>query len=288
MGKSGIVFDMDGVVFVGDTPVQGVRGALMDLRAKGVCVLFMTNNSTKTRGAFVQKLRRMDIVARREEIMCTAYGCAFYLRRKYAGKKARAYVIGEGGLFEEIRNAGFEIVNESLAGGKAGFGTADAEDFNGNAGRIADFVVCGLDREFTYAKAAGALLHLQRKAALFGANADPTLPTESGLLPGSGSVLAMVEKASGKKAFVIGKPNAFLLLEHLKRHRIKAKDALFVGDRLDIDLAGANKCGMHSVLALSGIAKRKDVKNAPEGCKPQWIIKSAAHMREVLEKLKWD
>ena len=55
----------------------------------------------------------------------------------------------------------------------------------------------------------------------------------------------------------------------------------------DIDIAVANKCGMHSVLALSGIAKRKDVKNAPEGCKPQWIIKSAAHMREVLEKLKW-
>lgn len=268
MGKRAVIFDMDGVVFVGDTPVMGVGEAIGKLCASGICVLFLTNNATKTREMFVEKLGRMGIGAKREDVMCGAFGVAQYLKDKYGGRKAKAFVVGEKGLFEEIGQAGFEIVN--------------------NEKNIkSDFVVCGLDREFTYSKAADALYHLKNGAELYGANADATYPTEKGIMPGSGSIVAMLEKASGKKAFVVGKPNTYLLEEHLKLHGVRRKDAVFVGDRLDIDIAVANKCGIYSMLALSGIAKRKDVKSAPAKWKPKEIIESAAQIPKVLEKLKW-
>lgn len=268
MGKKAAVFDMDGVVFVGSTPVKGAGEELQRLRRKKICVLFATNNATKTREQFVEKLEKMGIGAQKDGIMCAAYGMAQYLRAKYRGKRKRAFVVGEQGLFEEIKNAGFEIINAKQ-------------------GKIADFVACGLDRQFTYAKAAGALSHLLQGAEFFAANADATLPTEKGLMPGSGSIVAMLEKACGKKAFVVGKPNALLLRQHLKAHGINAKDAAFFGDRLDIDIAVANKCKMHSVLVLSGIAREKDAKKAKGAQKPQHVIKSAAHAGKVLEKLGW-
>jgi len=255
-------------VFIGETPIEGVKRAIWELRAKKVCVLFVTNNATKTREMFAVKLARMGIKAKREEIMCAAFGVARYLREKYGRKKAKAFVIGESGLFEEIKKAGFEIVNDKK----------DA---------VSDFVVCGLDRNFTYSKAASALYHLKNGAELFGANADATLPTEKGPMPGSGSILAMVEKASGKKAFVVGKPNTFLLEEHLKLHKVEKPDAAFVGDRLDIDIAVANKCGIYSVLVLSGIAMMEDAKRAPAEWKPKEIIRSAAQIPKVLEKIGW-
>jgi len=268
MGKKAVLFDMDGVVFIGDTPISGAGEAVEELRTKGICVLFVTNNATRTREMFVQKLGRMGIEATRDEIMCAAFGVATYLREKYGRKKARAFVVGEKGLFEEIKKAGFEVVNDKK-----------------NA--LADFVVCGLDRKFTYEKAADALYHLKNGAELFGANADATLPTEKGLMPGSGSILAMLEKASGKKAFVVGKPNAYLLEEHLKLHNVEKRDAVFVGDRLDVDIAVANKCGIYSVLVLSGIANAEDAKRAPWEWKPREIIRSAAEIEKVLHRLNW-
>ena len=97
----------------------------------------------------------------------------------------------------------------------------------------------------------------------------------------------MLEKASGKKAFVLGKPNSYLLEEHLKLHNVEKKDAVFVGDRLDIDIAVANKCGIYSVLVLSGIASAQDAKRAPFEWKPKETIRSAAQIGKVLEKLGW-
>jgi len=134
----------------------------------------------------------------------------------------------------------------------------------------ADIVVVGLDRTLTYEKLAKALGCLNNGAILIGANSDPTYPTETGLKPGAGSIIAAIECASGKKAHIVGKPNIYALEIIEKEHGLKANEILVVGDRLGTDIKFANDCGAKSALVLSGVSKKEDIKEI----KPNYILDS--------------
>jgi len=256
---SAIVFDLDGVVYLGARGIPGVAGEIARLQGK-VRVLFLTNNATKGRLEYVRHLAAHGISAKVDDVMTASYGCARYVLEKYR-KGKRVFVVGEQGLREEMEDvAGALLVNKN-----------------------AEIVACGLDRQFTYAKLDGALQCLNAGSAFILANNDPTLPREFGASPGSGAIAASLICASGREPdVVVGKPSLYLVKELLKLHGIRARDAVFVGDRLEIDIRMANKAGMKSILVLTGVAKRKDVAHAPKSDRPWKTIKSAAEVGKAL------
>jgi len=256
---SAIVFDLDGVVYLGARGIPGVSAEIARLQGKAR-VLFLTNNATKGRLEYVRHLAAYGISAKMDDVMTASYGCARYVLEKY-GKGKRVYVVGEQGLREEMENEAGAVLVEKRA----------------------EIVVCGLDRQITYAKLDGALACLNAGANFVLANNDPTLPREFGASVGSGAIAASLICASGREPDVIvGKPSLYLVRELLKLHGIRAKDAVFVGDRLEIDIRMANRAGMKSVLVLTGVAKRKDVVRAPKSDRPWKIIRSAAEVGKVL------
>jgi len=257
--QSAIVFDLDGVVYLGAHGIPGVAFEIARLQKK-MRVLFLTNNATKSRLEYVRHLASYGISAKVDDVMTASYGCARYVLEKY-GKGRRVFVVGEQGLREEMEEeAGAALVEKR-----------------------AEIVVCGLDRKINYEKLDAALACLNAGAKFILANSDPTLPREFGASPGSGAIASSLIYASGRKPdVVVGKPSLYLVKELLKLHGIRAKDAVFVGDRLDIDIRMANRAKMKSVLVLTGVAKRKDVACAPKSDRPWKIIKSAAEVGKAL------
>ncbi|HIH19409.1 TPA: HAD-IIA family hydrolase [Candidatus Micrarchaeota archaeon] len=255
-----IVFDMDGVLYRGSRKIMGVPEEISRLQEK-VAVLFLTNNATKSRSDYVKWLAIFGIRASESEIMTSSFGCAHYIREKH-GLKRKVFVIGEQGLKDELMlEAKARIVE----------------------GKGAKIVVCGLDRGITYKKYENAMENLSSGAAFMLANSDPTLPKERGFAPGSGAIASVLITATGRKPDVtIGKPSTYLIDKLLQMHKLKPQEAAFVGDRLEIDMRMANAVGMKSVLVLSGVAKRKDVKNAPASDKPDIILSSAAKVGQAL------
>ena len=251
---------MDGVVYRGASGIPGVAAEISRLQ-RIVKVLFLTNNATKSRADYVRHLAQFGIMVSAADVMTSSFGCAHYARERY-GKGRKVFVIGESGLCDELMGeAGAKLVEEEGA----------------------EIVACGLDRQMDYRKLDMALKNLVAGAAFILANNDPTYPTESGVSPGSGAIAASLSYASGRKPdAIIGKPSGYLVGLLLKMHRVKAKDAAFVGDRLDIDIRMANAAGMKSVLVLSGIAKRKDLARAPKSDKPGIVLETASEVGAAL------
>jgi HAD superfamily hydrolase (TIGR01457 family) len=244
-----VIFDLDGTLYLGKTAIPGAQEKLDELHAKGIKTIMLTNAATRTRAGVVEKLSAMGITAEVEKTYCTSYFLAKYISENHPGKKA--YVVGEQGIFDEFKEHEIETVSEG-----------------------ADLVVVGLDRTLTYEKLAGALKELNNGAELIASNQDVTFPTENGMRPGAGSILAAVEAASGKKAVVLGKPNTYACDLIIRDHGIGKEEMLMVGDRLDTDIMFANSCGIKSALLLSGVSKKDEIKEI----KPDYVFESIAEL----------
>ncbi|MBU0532841.1 phosphoglycolate/pyridoxal phosphate family phosphatase [Candidatus Micrarchaeota archaeon] len=243
----GVIFDLDGTLYRGKKVIDGAAETLERLRNSGVKVLFLTNAATKSRENVAQKLTNMGLQANKEEVYSSSYFLARYISSKHKGKKV--FVVGEQGILDEFREAKVECVEER-----------------------ADIVVVGLDRKFTYEKLAHALAELRDGAILIASNKDPTFPTENSFMPGAGSIVAAIETASGKEARVVGKPNCYPLELIKEDYGLKNEETVVVGDRLDTDIKFANCCGIKSVLVLSGVNKKSDIKKDI----PDYILSSVA------------
>jgi len=259
MRFKGIIFDMDGVLYRGSTPIKGAPQALSSLRKMGIRLFFLTNNSTKTREDNARKLEGMGISAKAEEIYCSAHETAVYLKEKYG--KGTAFVIGGNGLGEELRRAGIKISGK----------------------KDADFVVVGLDFGFTYKKLSDAMKAIENAALFIATNADPTFPVEDGLLPGSGAIVGALSACTGRKPdVVIGKPNAYMLARIIKESGMKRSELALVGDRLDIDVVAANRAGIYPICVLTGVTSRKEALGAKGEKKPKKIIPSVRDLPSLL------
>jgi HAD superfamily hydrolase (TIGR01457 family) len=242
-----VIFDLDGTLYKGKRAIDGASDTLERLRSEGIRTIFLTNAATRSRESMAQKLVGMGIRASREEMYCSSYFLARYLKDNHDGKKV--FVVGEQGILDELDGAGVEHVD-----------------------RGADIVAVGLDRRFTYEKLAKALAELQNGAMLVASNKDGTFPTEEGLMPGAGSIVASVETASGKEAYVVGKPNCYGL-EIIKRDcGLSNEEIMIVGDRLDTDIKFAKRCGIRSALVLSGVSKKSEIKDLV----PDYIFETVA------------
>lgn len=226
------VFDLDGTLFRGMTPLPGAVESVAALRAGGALIRYLTNNSGQTRASYLEKLTGMGFEAHPEEVWHTGLGAAM---RCHEEGWRRAYVIGEPGLSDTLVEAGIEVLPVDQESG-------------------ADVVIAGICRMFTYARLNAALQHLRAGSAFVATNTDATYPVEGGRLePGAGSLVAAVATASGRSPEVIGKPNPFLVREILREAGVEPAGALVVGDRLETDIECGRRAGCPTWLVLTGV-----------------------------------
>lgn len=239
------LFDLDGVLYRGASPVPRAAEALARLRTAGRGIAFVTNNSSATPEAVVERLEAVGISADPAEIETSALATAGLLVDRGI---STVFVVGEAGIRRALVAAGIEVVGTDEDGAEA--------------------VVVGFDRGVDYEALRTASVLVERGAALIATNADASFPAADGYdWPGAGALLAAIETTTGVRAEVVGKPNAPLLLAALVR--AGGGVPLLVGDRLDTDIAGAQALGWDSLLVLTGIAGRDDL--ATSAFKPTFV-----------------
>ncbi|HXF56575.1 MAG TPA: HAD-IIA family hydrolase [Actinomycetota bacterium] len=235
-----LLLDLDGVLHRGGQPVPGAAEALEELRRRGLPLAFLTNNSSRTPEEVAARLAGMGFRVRPDEVVTSAQVTAALLRREGAEGRT-AFVLGERGLRQALRDAGLRIL--------------DGEP------ERADLVVVGWDRSATYDRLRRAALLVQRGARLVASNADAAYPAPDGLWPGAGALLAAITTTTGARATVVGKPAPPMF--EAARERTGARRPLVVGDRLDSDVAGSAAMGWDSALLLTGVSRPADLLRAP-------------------------
>ena len=232
VGLDGLVCDLDGVLYRGAEPVEGSPEAINRLRALGVHVVFCTNNANPTIGRYLEKLGGMGVEVERDELVTSSVVVAEVLKERDAAGK-RAIVVGGDGLREAL--ASIDVVVDD-----------DPET------RTADYVVVGMDPNFSYEVLRRASFAVQDGAQLIASNSDSSFPAPDGLWPGAGSLVAAIETASGGRAEVMGKPHE-PMMRIAQRHLGDASRIAIVGDRPNTDLDGGRAMGWKTVLVLSGV-----------------------------------
>lgn len=232
-GYDTVLFDLDGVLFRGSRAIPGAAETVEAVRARGIAVVFLTNNASRTIPQVVSQLASVGIASTDSEIETSARAAGSVLAERGV---RRVFPVGQDGVLEALADAGIEAVG--LEGSP-------------------EVVLVGLDRGITYEKLRDASLAVQRGARLIATNGDTTFPAEDGLWPGAGALLAAVVATTGAVPEVIGKPAAPIFRKALER--AGGERPLVVGDRLDTDIAGAAALDWHSLLVLTGIHGREDL-----------------------------
>jgi 4-nitrophenyl phosphatase len=231
----GLILDMDGVLWKDSSPIGDLSRTFDQIRHRGLKVILATNNATATVDEYLEKLRRFGLALDPGEIVTSAEVIAQILLKAFP-EKGSIYVVGENGLISALCAKGFNPIT----------------DPNDVSPVIA--VVGGMDRTLTYHKLRRASSHIRAGAPFYGTNPDVTFPTPAGLVPGTGSILAAIEAASGVKPIVIGKPSPFMFELSAGRMGLGKEEILVVGDRLETDIAGGQRVGYRTALVLSGVS----------------------------------
>ena len=272
-----IVMDCDGVLWQGDKLLPGVRESIQLLREMGKRLVFVTNNSNKSRRQYVHKFETLGITVEKEEVFSAAFAAAAYLKTQQL--EGKAMVIGGQGIVDELNEMYIEV--DPGVFNAVQCTETDWEELDIDPDCAA--VIVGQDTSFTYAKLAYASLAIQRGAKFVATNPDAGDAIGPGLMPGAGAIVAAVEKACGVAPEIYaGKPSAFLL-ELLKGNHVDMTRTLVVGDRLDTDIAFGRAGGAGAtVLTLTGVCGLEDVDAALEdsegGVIPDHIVQSLPHM----------
>ena len=257
------IIDMDGVLWQELTPLPGLTDFFSMLREKGIPFILATNNASLTQQQYVDKLKSMDVSVSASEILTSSMATAHYLAGHAEPESTRLFVIGEKGLKQPLLDKGFSITD-----------TFDKE-------QPADYVICGLDRDLNWEILTNASLHLNAGAGLIATNADTSLPTKQGRVLGNGAIIAALESASQKKATAIGKPEATMYHQAIKRLNVSHDKTIAIGDRLNTDILGAVKADIRSILVLSGISSKEDLKSI--NYQPTWIMQGIQEITHALQ-----
>jgi glycerol 3-phosphatase-2 len=234
----GVVFDLDGVVYLGEEVVEAAPAALDQVRALGVAVAFVTNNSYRPPELVAEKLQRLGVKATPEQVLTSSQALVRLLGGPAGLDGVRVLVVGGPGLRGALEAAGARLVD-------------------GSAWGDAQVVAVGFDPDLTYARARDATLAIRAGARFVGSNPDTTLPAPDGLWPGAGATLALLQAATGVRPEVAGKPERALL--DTAAEAIGSGPYLMVGDRADTDLDGAHRLGWSTALVLSGVTRPADL-----------------------------
>ncbi|GAA2531250.1 HAD-IIA family hydrolase [Pilimelia columellifera subsp. columellifera] len=244
-----VIFDLDGVVFLGAQPIPGAPEAISQLDAEGVAAAFATNNASRRPAEVAALLRGMGVPARAGEVHTAARAAAAELARRLPAG-APVLVVGADALRAECAEVGLAVVAAAAEAPVA--------------------VVQGYGPQVSWAELAEACVAVRAGAAWVATNTDRTLPSPRGPLPGNGALVAALAVALDRQPdIVIGKP-APGLFEQAAR-RAGATRPLVVGDRLDTDIEGAVRAGMDSLLVLTGVASEEDAASAAPAQRPRFV-----------------
>ncbi len=229
------IFDLDGVVYRGQKLIPNVDKIIQELKDLSLRVIYNSNNSTATRQMYVEKLRNFGIQSEINDFYTSASITATEITN--IKKNSNIFVIGEKGLRDELKVLGHKII-------------INPKSFND-----IDFVIVGLDREFSYQKLAIAQkCILEGQAQFYATNTDSTLPAASGLLPGAGTMVNALKTCTSKQPIkIFGKPEPFGINLILKDMNIPAKNTCIFGDRLSTDIAAGNRAGIMTIAVLTGV-----------------------------------
>jgi 4-nitrophenyl phosphatase len=221
--------------------------------------VFVTNNSTKSRRAYVQKLNKLGIPAEQNEIFCSSYSAAIYISRvANLPKDKRVYVIGEAGIEEELASEGVPYFGGTDPAERAAITDADRESFAPDPSIGA--VLCGLDHGINYRKIAKAYQYLQNPETLFLAtNIDSTFPSHGKMFPGAGICSSPLVYMTGREPTSLGKPSQAMMQAIEGKFRFDRSKTCMVGDRLNTDIKFGIEGGLGGTLAvLTGVSKEDE------------------------------
>ena len=275
-----LLVDLDGVVYRGSDPVPGVAAVLADRAARGDDVVYVTNNSMHYGADYQTRLAAMGAPVTPDRVVSSARATAVYLREHDPGIR-RVLVLGAGGLERELRDEGYDVVG---AGHVATRVSQEGIDGFSAAGRP-DAVVVGLDPNLTYVRLAVAADCVRAGAHFIATNRDPVYPTERGLRPGAGSLVAAVEAASGVVPVSIGKPAPYLLEAAAHAVGREPSEAIMIGDGIGTDLAAARAVGARCIFMLTGVTTRAQLEALPPDEQPTEVAADAAELAAALERL---
>ena len=249
-----LLLDLDGTLFRGHAPTPA---AVRTLDAIDSRVLFVTNNASRSAEEVADHLRELGFTAAVGDVVTSAQSAARLLAQRLDGG-SKVLIVGTEALAAEVGAVGLQPVRL--------FSDAPAA------------VVQGLSTTITWADLAEAALAIRAGATWVTSNLDSTLPTERGLLPGNGSMVAALRAATGAEPLVAGKPAPGLMRDALARGQFRTP--LVVGDRLDTDIAGANAAGLPSLMVLTGVSSVRDAVHADAVDRPTYI---GADLRALLD-----
>jgi NagD protein len=233
--KGAFICDMDGVLYHGNHLLPGVRDFVAWLESAKRKYLFLTNSSERSPRELQQKMARLGITVGEEHFYTSALATAAFLASQCPG--GSAYVIGDGGLINALYDAGFTL-----------------NDVN------PDYVVVGETHGYNYERIEKAVHLVNAGARLIGANPDLTGPTERGIVPATGALIAPIELATGCKAYFVGKPNPLIMRHALKKLGSPREDAVIIGDRMDTDIIAGIEAEIETVLVFSGVTQPGDLR----------------------------
>ncbi|XP_043959049.1 glycerol-3-phosphate phosphatase [Gambusia affinis] len=246
-----VLFDCDGVIWRGDQAIPGAARVISLLKQRGKKVFFVTNNSTKTRKMYADKLSSLGFDAAEDEVFGTAFCCAAYLRSE-CGLRGKVYLVGSDAMRQELEAVGIQAVGvgpDPVSGKQLDWASVPLDP-------EVQAVVVGFDEHFSYMKLNRAMQYLTQKDCLFvGTNRDTRLPLEGGkAVPGTGCLLQAVETAAQRQAQTVGKPSRFMFECVARRFGLRPERCLMVGDRLDTDILLGSACGLKTLLTLTGVS----------------------------------
>lgn len=252
MAKYSILSDMDGVIYRGKEVIPGAVEFTQRLIKSGIRFLFLTNNSGQTAIDLVRKMEGMGIHGLTEDNFITsAMATAIFLSEQHPG--ASAYVIGGAGLSTELYQRGFSITEHKP-----------------------DYVVVGKTASFSFDMIKKASAFIQGGAKFIGTNPDMIDPVEGGFEPAAGVLLKAIEAATGKKPYIVGKPNSLMMMIARKKLGVHSEDTVMIGDRMDTDIVGGMEAGMKTCLVLSGVSSRESMKDFPY--QPDYVFNSVGEI----------
>src|SRR3954465_5138016 len=230
--------DMDGVLVHEEEPIPGAAEFVSRLVETGRPFLLLTNNSIFTPRDLKARLHRSGIDVPEDAIWTSALATAQFLDDQRP--QGSAYVVGEAGLTTALHEIGYVLTD-----------------------KMPDYVVLGETRTYSFEAVTTAIRLIKKGARFVATNPDPTGPSTEGLLPATGSVAAMISKATGTDPYFVGKPNPLMMRAALNRLQAHSETTVMVGDRMDTDILAGLEAGMRTVLVLTGITRADDVERFP-------------------------
>ena len=245
------LIDMDGVLVKGKALIPGADKFIESLIANNVKFLILTNNPLYTQRDLEHRLMSSGLHVPADLIFTSAIATARFVQSQHPN--GTAFVIGESGLTQAMHDVGYVQT-----------------DIN------PDYVILGEVNNYNFEMIAKAVRLINAGALFIATNPDATGPTEGGIVPATGAMAALIEKATGKPPFFVGKPNPFMMRSAIRYLGVHSEDTVMIGDRMDTDIVAGVMSGLDTILVLSGVSSREDVMRFPY--RPTEIVGSVAEI----------